>query len=408
MKDYTSLKIKAANLLLSICMIFAVFAFIIPPQAQASRPDWAGNGNDKGSSGSGTDKGDLYGDLLIIVRNNNGEPILYHWEWDNTDPNNPIYIPIKGGNCEQPIANEEGTKDDGTPLDPLPDEFSDNGLKLIPLNDDCDIIDTTLDGYADYPFANYAEEIDMGRLSVARSPVDVINSSYTEAMTTINSAKRLIKDPAGRIVAILDDDTEQTIDSPLENLALYNALMTYGHLPTLTLTNEQLGEGELVDMTYLKGVGTSKESLDTNDLNTAAALLAGAGDKYGKITLDLVITVNTILGLNDPDYFNFVGYNYSYNRNTMFTSAQTQLLLPELGTTSGSISSLVCRTVGILSATPAVFMDNQDHEVQKDDVDVYYARGFTQAADDALQVIYYIHNWSLPELPEDLEWSCSN
>ncbi|MGY0614795.1 hypothetical protein ACWYU8_06685 [Vibrio sp. FJH11] len=420
MKGYTPIKKMSINILMLVSMAFALLFFLLPPFAQSAddssdRPDWAGNqGKDgkpgRGNSNPGVSKGDLYGDLLIIVRDDNGEPVLYTWDWDLDELGATIYVPTQDNNgCFQPIANEDATDAlTGEPLPALPEEFrTDDGLMLIPLNSDCEIVES-LEGYEDYAFASYGEEVDFGRLSVARSPADVIESSYLEAMSNINSALSIRTDPAGRIEVEVSDNVFKTIDSPLENLALYKALMLNGYLPTLGLSDDQLG-----GLGHLTSNGNGVETLTPEDLHTAAALLAGAGDKFGEITLDLVININTILGINNLDndnsntnergYFDFSGY--SYDRFNMYGGKEVGLLLPGVAPAEPGddvyprmISTLSYQVVPLLDITgnPKAFTADPMH--------TGYARGFTQAADDSLRVINYIHNWALPDLPEGLDW----
>ncbi len=75
--------------------------------ADSDRPSWAGKGATKPNSGSGggkpaTDRGDLYGDLYVIVRDTNGAPVLYVWEDRNGDGVTEPYVDPSG--FPQPIA----------------------------------------------------------------------------------------------------------------------------------------------------------------------------------------------------------------------------------------------------------------------------------------------------------------
>ncbi|NVC94990.1 hypothetical protein FC650_15340 [Vibrio natriegens] len=415
MKGYTPIKQLSINILKLVSIGFALLLFLFPPFAlsaddSSDRPDWAGTPGrsdekpGRGNNQPGVSKGDLYGDLLIIVRDDNGEPVKYTWDWDELDAT--LYVPQQDDNgCFQPIANEQAVDPiTGEPLPALPDEFQ----MLIPLNSDCEIVES-LEGYEGYDFASYGEEVDFGRLSVARSPADVIEASYKEAMSNINNAISLRTDPAGRIEVEVTENVFKTIDSPLENLALYKELMLNGYLPGLTLSIDQLG-----DLSHLlaKGNDDGIKELTPEDLHTAAALLAGAGDKFGYITLDLVININTILGINDVNrndsnlnengYFDFS--LYSYDREDAYGEKQVGLLLPgKVPSTDPDnpvmISSLKYQSVSLLDTgvNPKAFTDGQE--------ETEFARGFTQAADDSLRVINYIHNWGLPDLPEGFEWT---
>ena len=132
-------------------------------------------------------------------------------------------------------------------------------------------------------------------------------------------------DPAGRLLLTFDSE-EKTIDSPLENLALYKALMlTPGSLPGLALSNVVLG-----DLVHLKdGVFNSA------DLDRAASFLAAAADKYGEITIDVVVYLNTILGINGETYANYFDFSfYNYERESTFSGIATVLILQDDSTYS--------------------------------------------------------------------------
>lgn len=151
------------------------------------------------------DPQNLYGDLWVVLRNANGEPIL--------DSNG----------CIQPVASEPVTWPDDTVHDTVPmvlEEFMDSSLK-------CSVVE----GYEEYTI-----ELEIGRLNMVRNMVNNPNSfarALEEAIDTINAAVAISTDPAGRLVLTTDvagELVETTIDSPRENLALYYAIMKYGRI----------------------------------------------------------------------------------------------------------------------------------------------------------------------------------
>ena len=123
------------------------------------------------------------------------------------------------------------------------------------------------------------EDVELGRLNVARSPAQVIDRALTEALATIdpsfyNQASldaviATIKDPTSTLVRI---------DSPLQNLGLYKDLLTDG----------QIGDGTKVPVTA------------SNYVMLAAIFVGGAADKTIPITVDTVNAINTIMGLTLP------------------------------------------------------------------------------------------------------------
>ncbi len=127
-------------------------------------------------------------------------------------------------------------------------------------------------------YETYIQEVDFGRTSVVRSPLSVIEQSLGEVVTKLATAQCTSLDPAGRLVNTSEIDGEvlsATIDSPLENLAIYRQLMLTGHL----------------------GATADAIVLPDEVLNMAARGLGAAADKTGKVTVDQVVYTNEIMGL---------------------------------------------------------------------------------------------------------------
>ena len=157
----------------------------------SDRPEWAGgnpeeNPHSGGGGGqpttAGTKKGDLYGDLIMLVRNpETGEPVVEDGE----------YLICQDAACDPE--------------------------KAVP----------TVDG--EVPLGVTAIEVDFGRAAVARAPSKVIDKALTDALAKLTATDVVLgTDTAGRItytVTIDDTTITNTIDSPLENLALYIDLM---------------------------------------------------------------------------------------------------------------------------------------------------------------------------------------
>jgi hypothetical protein len=192
------------------------------------------------------------GDIIVLYRDAWGLPYL------------------TGEQCQQAI-----------PADPLPDtcpssclvDGDPSGVWVVAVNPDtCGIA---------LGCETCTQEVDFGRTSVIRSPLSVIEQSLAEAVTKLATAQCTSLDPAGRLVNTSEIDdvvSSATIDSPLENLAIYWQLMRTGYLGAETMP---------IDLP------------DANVLNTAARGLGAAADKTGKVTVDQVVYTNDILGLTD-------------------------------------------------------------------------------------------------------------
>ena len=273
----------------------------------SDRPDWAMgnrelNPHSQGGGppvGSGTRKGVLYGDLWEILRDENGEPIL-------DDYNNV-----------QPVL-EDGTVVQLTPEGDVPEEYAD---LLV--------------------------EVDFGRLNVGRAPPQVTDHALDEALTKLADAATVTVDEAGRLIV-----DGATIDSPLENLALYIYVMEGGALPVSVVGFDP------------------------------AALLGAAADKTGKINVDLLVYENSILGINQVTlpsgttvYYDFSTYEYS--RDGYADVLVTYLVDPD---GDGVFTPL---TESVLEA---VF----DNESWIDET-AGGADDFAQSADDSRAVIEFFH-----------------
>ncbi len=134
-------------------------------------------------------------------------------------------------------------------------------------------------------------EVELGRLNVARAPVRVLDSRYAELVsnwttlgvtqvtfgTVTYTVAELYSLPAAQFAALLAAYYDQFVrfDSPLENLALLRVIYV---APTTMLT----------------GVTPYSNS------DLAAIAIGSASDKTVPITINTVVALNTILGLNIP------------------------------------------------------------------------------------------------------------
>ncbi|MDO7596897.1 MAG: hypothetical protein MUQ51_06715 [Pseudomonadota bacterium] len=288
----------------------------------SDRPAWAGGdptanphsgGGEGKPAGAGTKKGDDYGDLIVLLRNPlTGEPIL-----------------------------EDG-------------EF------LVCLDAACTSTIPTVDG--EVPAGVTPVEVDFGRSAVARSPSKVSDKSLTDALSKLTADGAVIsQDASGRIVVTVDG-LSSTIDSPLENLALYIDLMTgLASTSVTSLTETALGS-----------------SLAT--LQTAASLLAAVGDKTGDISIDYVVYENVIAGVvNSGDYYNFT--TFSYDR--LYPEDYSYFYTIDGGTTVLSavlnINTYLTEINGALPSDGGAIL-------------------FAAAADDAVEVIELLHTQIYSEI----------
>ncbi|WP_139837728.1 hypothetical protein [Roseovarius litorisediminis] len=297
----------------------------------SDRPEWAGQAGGKDGAGggqpatSGSKKGDLFGDLWIIDRDSNGVPIL------------------TADGYVQPLDA------DGNPIE---------------LDEEGHPVDETL-----------TVEVELGRLNVGRAPKSVLENRADEVITMLSSATAVTVDAAGRLVLTVDGEAK-TIDSPLENLAIYVSLLTTGSIPGLT-ADDLVGTDYdfLVDGQYTQA-----------DLDASTAFLAAATDKTGEFTSDEIAYIDAFLGINltttgDVTY-SVVDYSsFSYDRSDTY-SGVTATVLVEQPDGSFELEDLnIYDTVfGSVDVSAAGSLD-----------------AYTQAADDARAVIEFIHEYAVPE-----------
>ena len=172
------------------------------------------------------------------------------------------------------------------------------------------------------------------------------------------------------------DGIDKTIDSPLENLAIYVALLTTGTIPGVDdlpgSDFDFLVDGAITDA----------------DLAASVAFLAAATDKTGEFTADEIAYIDAFLDINtvtvsdgtvtysDIDYSSF-----DYDRSDAYESVTTEVLvLQGDGTWVPTVVNVYETIFGSVDATLSGTLE-----------------AYTQAADDARAVVEFIHEYQIPE-----------
>jgi len=167
-----------------------------------------------------SNRGEFFGDLWVILRDENGVPIL--------DEQTQCVQPLPVEPIEVVVIDPDG-QEVPVVLETVPmqlEEYMDGLFKCV-----------VVPGFEDY-----VQEVEIGRLNCVRTALtnpSVLNKHLVEAVTTLNNSLAPLKrDLAGRLVYTTEtvNDagetviSEKAIDSPLMNLALYRALMVNGTL----------------------------------------------------------------------------------------------------------------------------------------------------------------------------------
>jgi len=367
----------------------------------------AGTGSGSGGTGGTTGgQGEVLGDLVVLLRDASGVPIL------------------TADKCQQPLAapgvslpaSADGTIPTCTPTSPT----ASCTIPVVPAT--CAVVA----GYE-----TYLQAVDFARMSVARSPAKVMDKQLADVLVNLSTAQCLSLDPAGRLVYSTQETTatgdlngdgdtndlvSSAVDSPLQNLAIYRELMTKGSLGTPVI--------KLPTPSGITGYGI---------LDTAAKALGAASDKGGKIDVNLVVYLNQILGLDqtavttslpkiDPPlvirqevqgqvvdvtkYFLNYG-SYSYNRTETYGNLPYPANIPAPNTTNPQLGYFEYLTPYLNEKTEdgkSLFYINSASIVQAPTstiktvfVSLPEVRGsnigsFAQAADDARAVIEFMHS----------------
>ncbi|MGA9574548.1 MAG: hypothetical protein WBS20_11440 [Lysobacterales bacterium] len=302
-------------------------------------------GNGKGGGGGGTDTpavvvdfGDVFGDLIHILRDETtGQPIFAQ-RWVEM----PEALPGYGwGYCA--IA-----------VDAL-------GIPLPFKPYSCDV-DTTNAATVEVDY--------FGRLNGSRVQERNLRMHFNETITNIKQAVRLRLDPTGRLAlgfvdpddpnpdapgCTLNSDPEfcvwATVDSAMENMALYQRMMKYGHIATDPLEVDLWWHGDpALEIQYHPALSAEDwpkfefavpsllhwlppynevwdnkgdfdrpadcfddgepiapclfpEPLTSQDFDTSADLLGAAGGKHNFFTVDLVQYLNRFLRITQSTEF---------------------------------------------------------------------------------------------------------
>lgn len=319
--------------------------------------------------GAGSKKGDDYGDLWVVLRDDSGAPIL--------DENGQL----------QPIIIVDG-------------------LPVV-----VQLTDPDGDGHYELPteYADAVQEVELGRSNVTRSPSQVILHSLEEALSKLDGMT-LTTDMLTEAGMLVVDGA--TIDSPLENLALYQALLT---------STDSNDDGLLevsVDYSGETGAGTYTFLVpESVQLDLAASLLAAGSDKTASLTVDRVVTVSQFLEVDDElstllNSYVYDGSTITYGGTTTWINVQVDGIDTPTDLSDDIYQSVEVNLITGTTLTydgedifvpgvsfelvPNTVDENSDGILDANDTnDLDGIDGFTQATDDALQVIEFVHDYSV-------------
>lgn len=347
-------------------------------ESQSLKAKGHGNGgggqhNGKGNGGNNAENGGsdgTYGDLIICLRDIDGIPFYESIQGEHGLSYYPL--PIKFN----PITQEPVKNDDGT-------------YQTFELDSEGDVI--TESEYI-------VKEVEFGRLNIVRAPQSVLDQALGEAIASLTQpgVTAIKTDASGRLIAIIgnedwlvnydndpsnDEFDDKTIDAPREDIAIYQELMSKGMGGSLS---------------FLAQNGFS----ESDALTLAFGAVAAGADKTGIINVDELAYMNNwllnwqsalIAELPDksPDVLGRHYYNYrsfAYNRAATYGDKYVRI------TTLKPNGSWTYQYKSLLSVvpwtSPAKLIDYSNGANTN-------ISGFANAADDAVQVIEFLHSSDL-------------
>jgi hypothetical protein len=237
----------------------------------------------------------------------------------------------------------------------------------------------------------------------------VFDQQLEDVVVRLSTADCVTRDAAGRMVTSTVTDgvpTSAAIDSPLQNLAIYKQLMLNGYL----------------------GAESAPIELPADELDIAAVGIGAASDKGGKVSVDMVVYLNQILGLTDESVtttlpkkcipvkeevkgvitmvrkcfldYGSTGGDFTHDRGAHFGALPAPAYIPADDPRDGWTEYL-----GVSDDNPSYPTFYRAQGPTLDAVPELKAGphwtgsnigGFATAADDARGVINYLHSWPLP------------
>ncbi len=313
----------------------------------------------KGNSGSSNKKGGDYGDLYILNRDDAGIP----------------YLGIIGDVWYAEVLDSYG------------------GTAVLEVDADGELVDS-----------DRAEEVELGRINLIRSPASVLVRGLLEAKSALEAADYITTDYCGRLVAVhggldwlegVEEEDDKTIDSPRENLAIYKELMTNGFYDE---------DGKTQTLTFILEGDDNENTIKEEDLLLLAASAFAAGsDKTGTILIDEVVYANLFLGISTEGFNTFSDSdnsllydatdgsenfdNYTYYNQLLFYNYTDDFEYDRVAEYSDKM--LYIQDLNGRAETVSVFQEvfNSIKYESKNNI-----ADFTAACDDAVQVLEYVHD----------------
>jgi|GEM_PF-2692946 len=368
-------------------------------------------GGGGGNGGGGGGKGDSYADLMLLYRDVNGVP-LTNGPWEGEHGTSYCVQPITTDEVPNPYYLLDG--DEPQYLEPVVNPVDGRTVTLVPLfahypeflpededisgaltpaarptdpgppddhedegGEPCDPLVITLQDGTTFNYAAFTKEVELERLNLARSPEHVLRQHMREVQALIEATEpdRFTLDPAGR--PVFDG---VAIDAMPKLQGMRESLLETGTLPGASEHPEYPFPFQLANPDF--------SQWSTWELSSFT--LGGAASKFATINVDAVAYHDRIMGIADdwvpaegwpkntlysPELNeSFVDYSdFTYDRSDTFPGCV--VYLDAANWSAGFQAARLLDVVEFSEPTP-----KQDN-----------LAGYTQMAEDARAIIYFIH-----------------
>jgi hypothetical protein len=344
-----------------------------------------GGGNGGGDQNNKPMKGDLYGDVVYLLRDDMGIPIVVNGCIRPLDSDG-LVLALNADDTN----SSGGIEDDDDPIlpegvgynrcDDNPQVLTfthDSAKALVAEEEDEDELESC------DPISNcseYVVEVELGRLSILRSPPSVVDKALADANNAIDNADTVVLDWGGRIAPDF-----VSLDSPLVNLAMMREFINLGFLDAYHPADMEIdGYGKEIAAAFGLGAGDDKEGtgidpevtvrvMESSRIGDAYYLLADGVVQWGEPgQMDEPIYLGFDIFLSKPEFDAF-----SYSRSSTFPGNVMydwyNSMIDDYDRTCESVIS-------------AVFVNESDPGT------VTGLEAFALAANDARRVLLFVHD----------------
>jgi len=392
--DYLLARLLRSGVIITAALVMPlatspILNFDLGSTAYAAGDNAGGNGggNGGGDQNNKPMKGDLYGDVVYLLRDETGIPIVINGCIRPLDAiGDVLALNADDTDSSGGIEDDEDPTPEGVGYNRCDDPRGltvthDSTRALVAEDEDEDELE------ACDPISNcsdYTVEVELGRLSILRSPPSVVDKALSDANTAIENAGTVILDWGGRIAPDF-----VSLDSPLVNLAMMREFINLGYLEAYDPEDMGIdGYGKEIAAAFGLGAGDDKEGtgidpevtvrvMESSRIGDAYYLLADGAVQWGEPgQMEEPIYLGFDVFWSKPDF----GATFSYSRAGTFQGN----VMYDWYNSAVDDYDRTCESV--ISAVFGTEPDPTDPEP------VSGLEAFALAANDARRVLLFVHD----------------